>query len=236
MAGHSRPDYDEAPARLTFLPLPAHEPGYGLACERLELCSRGDIVTGVRARPAAAATGSTTKPGALLLVHDAGSHARGDEWRAVSGWVVRGLHAVALDLPLHGLRASPKLSERLLGSIDALARGVALDRNGQVLVEEALRQAGCDVGRALEGLLALEGIDPQRVGLVGVGLGARVSEALVAASDRLRAAVLVRTRRSGPVAGGSAAAGRDALILDGTKGDGDWTAEAERFLGSRLGF
>lgn len=240
MAGPASP-YDESPARLSVRAMPAAEPWTGLATERIELLSRGDIVTGVRARPA---TGRDVRPvggsPALMLLHDAGSHASGVEWRPIARWLTRGVQALSIDLPLHGLRASPKLTERLLGALAALEQGSPLDRNGGVLADEALRQAHHDAARTLDALLALDGIDPKRIGLLGIGLGAGIAEALLEDDRRPAAAVLVRTRiepatrpasrtRAHPDAAG-------VLRLDATIEPRGWVEEAERFFASRLAF
>lgn len=237
LIGPLRSPYDEAPARLLTRPIPAADPWTGLVTNKLELISRGDIVTGVHARPAAAEVGARAgEPAALILLHDAGSHASGPEWRPVARWIARGPHAIAIDLPLHGLRASAKLTERLIGALASLDRGVPLDRNGEVLADEALRQARCDVARTLDGLLALGAIDPKRVGLVGIGLGARVAEALLEDDGRPSAAVLVRTRPAPGGPPGESSGTTEVLRLDVASGKSDWAADAERFLAARLGF
>ncbi|MFO0688712.1 MAG: hypothetical protein U0900_08385 [Myxococcota bacterium] len=229
----SRPRSNEAPARATLWPIEAGEPWSGLQVEKLEVLSRGDFVTGLRIRrPAGAEAANAARPGLLLLIHDATGHASAATWSPIAGWLARGgrTEAIALDLPLHGPRSSAKLSERLVAGFAALARGAFLDRNGTVLVEEFLRQSTHDLGRSLDARLALGEIDPDRVALIGVGLGARVADAWLAEDDRVRAAVLVRTGRAPAL---PLAAAPERLELE--SGDApDWAFEAERFLRSRI--
>lgn len=229
----SRPSSTEAPARATFWPADAADPWSGLQVEKLELISRGDLVSGVRIRRGPA-TGSGPRPALLVLVHDAASEANSPDWSPVATWLARGdaVVAVALDLPLHGPRSSAKLSERLVSAFAALARGAFLDRNGTVLVEEFLRQSVHDLARTLDALLEPGELDPDRVGLIGLGLGARVADSLLAEDDRVHAAVLVRTRRA-PALPSAASPGR--LEIDAQDEPRDWTLEAERFLRSRIG-
>ncbi|MEZ4332853.1 MAG: hypothetical protein R3F35_13915 [Myxococcota bacterium] len=240
MNGPARAPYDESPARLDLRPIPAQEPWAGLQTDCLELIARGDLVTGIRARPASPGAESTGGPAAaLLLLHDAGSHASGSEWRRVAAWLARGPHAFALDLPLHGRRSSAKLSERLIAGLASLERGLPLDRNGEALVEEALRQARCDVARLLDGVLAMEDVDPKRVGLVAVGFGARVAEMLLAEDARPCAAVLIRDANA--VVGAAMrdeteSASTAVLRLEARRGATDWSEAAEAYLGSRIGF
>jgi hypothetical protein len=118
---------------------------HGCAGAATRVDSRGDIVNGVLARTAT----ESARPGAdqtalLLLAHDLGGSSNSLELGPVATWIDDGLAVVAIDLPLHGHRASPKLSERLMASIATHERSGALDRNSAVLVEEFWRQATND--------------------------------------------------------------------------------------------
>lgn len=233
---HEAPAFQsqEAPARATLWAIEAVEPWSGLQVERLELLSRGDFVTGVRIRrPAGSDATEAARPGLLLLIHDATGHANEPAWAPIAGWLARGgrAEAIALDLPLHGPRSSAKLSERLVAAFAALARGAFLDRNGTVLVEEFLRQSTHDLARTLDARLTLGGIDPDRIAVIGVGLGARVADAWLAQDARVRAAVLVRTRRAPALPN---AASPERLELESRDDAPDWAVEAERFLRSRI--
>lgn len=234
-ASVSRSSPTEAPARARFWPAEAAEPWSGLQVEKLELISRGDLVSGLRVRKGSkTATAGATRPGLLVLVHDAAREARSADWAPVATWLARSnaLVVVALDLPLHGPRSSAKLSERLVSAFAALARGAFVDRNGAVLIEEFLRQSAHDLARTLDALLAPGELDPDRVGLVGLGLGARVADAFLAEDDRVRAAVLVRTRRAPAL---PSAGSPHFLEVDGQDELRDWSGDAERFLRSRIG-
>jgi len=249
----SRDAFDEeAPARADLRCLESAGRWHGVPAQRLELISRGDIVNGVLARAAT----ESARPGAdqtalLLLAHDLGGSSSSAELGPVATWIDDGLAVVAIDLPLHGHRASPKLSERLMASIATRERSGALDRNSAVLVEEFWRQATIDLVRTLDAVLALGGVDRKRVGFLGLGLGAGLGSALLAHDDRLCAAVLARPARTrstdtrsaagDPTAAADDARSRrrtraDVLMLDAKPDSGAWWAEARPFLASRLGF
>lgn len=253
-AAPSHPDsrdafHDEAPARADLRGLESAGTWHGVPAQRLELISRGDLVNGVLARAAAANTtvgtkvrtqAGTARPALLLLAHDLGGSSSSRELGPVASWIGEGLAVVAIDLPLHGHRASPKLSERLIASMATRERGGALDRNSAVLVDEFWRQATIDLARTLDAVLALGNFDPKRVGLLGLGLGAGLCSALLTHDDRLCAAVLAR-----PAPTRSTTADRDAspirartdvLTLDAEPDSSAWSAEARSFLASRLGF
>lgn len=237
-----RSEFVEMPARATLRPLEGAGAWHGVRAERLELVSRGDIVGGVLVRGAArAAKKSDARPGLLLLAHDAGGCASGPELGPPAGWIGDALGAVAIDLPLHGHRASPKLSERLITAVATLARGERLDPNGAVLAEEFLRQATADTIRTLDAVLDLDVFDPKRIVFLGIGLGAWVGASLWAHDARLRAAVLAHGRTApASVEAGSASAARagstDLLTLDLERGQRDWPGLARPFLAARLGF
>lgn len=243
---------DEAPARADLRGLETAGGWHGAPAQRLELVSRGDIVNGVLARTVAesARTGGD-RPALLLLAHDLGGSSASPELAPVATWIDAGLAVVAIDLPLHGHRASPKLSERLMASIATRERSETLDRNSAVLVEEFWRQATIDLVRTLDAVLALGGFDAQRVGFLGLGLGAGLGSALLDHEDRLSSAVLVRPVRTRSAASRTAAGEptaaaeddrarrhtkSDVLMLDARPDSGAWCAEARRHLASRLGF
>ncbi len=242
-AAPSHPDsrdafHDEAPARADLRSFETAGTWHGVPAQRLELISRGDLVNGVLAR--AAADNTTVRPALLLLAHDLGGSSSSRALGPVASWIGEGLAVVASDLPLHGHRASPKLSERLMASMATHERRGTLDRNSAVLVDEFWRQATIDLARTLDAVLALGVFDPKRVGLLGLGLGAGLCSALLSHDDRLCAAVLAR-----PAPTRSAAADRDAspnrsraevLTLDAEPDSSAWSAEARSFLASRLGF
>ena len=141
--------------------------------------------------------------------------------------------AVALDLPLHGPRTSAKLSERLVSAFAALARG----RASSTATAPSSSKSSCarrrhDLARTLDALLAPGELDPDRVALIGLGLGARVADAFLADDDRVRAPSWFEHagRRCSP-------SSRRRLASRSTRQDAprDWAFEAERFLESALG-
>lgn len=241
--------FDEAPARATLRTEPGLGSWQGLAVERLELVSRGDLVNGVVVSDATEGGRPLrgSRPALLLLAHDAGDSAHAPELAAVAGWLGPALTVVAIDLPLHGHRASPKLSDRLIGAIATRARGGSLDRNGAVLVEEFARQAVSDWRRTLDALLALDRFDTKRIGFLGLGLGAWIGGAWLASETRVGAAVLAG-RRTAPMPslppaepGARSSAAVDAsaartYVLDLERTTEPWAPLARSSLGSSLGF
>jgi hypothetical protein len=243
---------DEEPACATLRPQPGVGPWRGLAVERLELVSRGDLVNGVLVAAAGASRPPQgSRPALLLLAHDAAASAHAAEHDRVASWLGPTLGLVAIDLPLHGHRASPKLSERLVGAIAMRARGGSLDRNGAVLVEEFVRQAVADWRRTLDAVLALDRFDAKRVGFLGLGLGAWIGGAWLASEARVCAAVLAGRRTApmpllsngvpdgmpngGPGAAENASAAQ-TCGLDLERSGESWPTLARPFLASRLGF
>jgi dienelactone hydrolase len=108
-------------------------------------------------------------------------------------WVREGLAVATIDLPLHGERSSPKLSERLVSGIGQLSEASKLDPETGALVEEFARQATSDLIRTLDALTALPEIDSSRIGFMGFSVGADAGSYLLAHDPRPRAAVLALT-------------------------------------------
>lgn len=167
----------EAPARLrrrarAACPAPGSSAFDGLASEAFELISRGDFVSGRLDGPA-------SDPGAtralIVLLHDVGGSATAEALDVAAAWARQGVRVARPDLPLHGARRSPKLSERLENGCTALADGDALDPDTHALVEEFARQSVSDVLRTLEALAAEDDVDARRILLVGLGLGGQVA-------------------------------------------------------------
>lgn len=259
----------EGPARASIRRPAPGETWHGIDAERLELVSRGDVVTGWLARAAlrnaqgkaqgkaeakAKARAAKARSALLMAVHDSAESASATELGIAAGWIGPELSLVAIDLPLHGHRASPKLSERLIAGLVQRGRGDEIDRNGQVLVEEFWRQATVDLIRTLDAVLALGGHDPKRIGLLGIGLGAALVETLLARDDRPRAAVLIRPpnakpaslapmdcampagARSRPSASSDrrAAAAAERLVIEAETDASIWGAAARTFFEARL--
>jgi len=146
-----------------------------------ELSSRGDRVPGELWRPDAGRA-----PVPLVLHQEAGGAAAGAE-PAVAVWLAAGLAVASIDLPLHGTRASAKLSGLLAEAQGAMAVPEALARE---LLLDFARQAVLDLRRCLDALPRLLRLDARRVGFAGAGLAAALGAHLCAQEPRLRAAVL----------------------------------------------
>ena len=162
----------ESPARVTRRS-DAPDPGFeSLANEQFELVSRGDFVNGRLDGPVDPASGARPL---VVLLHDAAADARDEALGVAADWAGKGVLVARLDLPLHGHRKSPKLSERLVNGCAALADGAPLDADTRALVEEFARQSVSDVLRTIEALGAEDDVDAGRITLIGLGLGAQVA-------------------------------------------------------------
>jgi dienelactone hydrolase len=152
-----------------------------LRCERFEYTSRGDRVSGRLLLPA-----ERGGPRPLVLVgHGAGGSKEVPYLDAAVGPWVRGGAAVAsIDFPLHGERASAKLSERLLAS---LAPGAG--REDPLWLDFAL-QAVRDLERALDALALHPEVDAERTAYAGFSLGTILGALFCAGEPRVRAAAL----------------------------------------------
>ncbi len=220
-----------------FLPdrssaLDAGLPGEGKA-RRFEIVSRGDFVPGALCVP----EGGDGEPHPLLLVphgsvRDPNAPLDAD---ALEGWIRTGFAVALIDLPLYGVRSSPKLSERLRSGVQAAARGAELDLDTGALVEEFSRQSTSDLIRTIDALGALAEIDADRIGFMGFGVGAVTGSYLLAHDTRVKAAVL------GHAGGGHgpraldpatylAKASNISLLLVATEGDSQVAASAAQTL------
>lgn len=153
-----------------------------------------------------------------------------------AAWVEKGLAVATIDLPLHGERASTKLSERLFWGVAQLEQGSTLDPETFVLVEEFARQSTSDLVRTLDALASLPSIDARRIAFMGFGLGASAGSYLLAHDLRPRAAVLVMAKTGlGPADLDPAtylAKARDTslLIVTADQGDADEMRRADAFF------
>lgn len=177
----------EAPATARLSPFQPEPAWAGLEAHRFEIVSRGDFVHGVLYRPAPVSI--ETLP-LLIVQHGLGGSKESPYLECAARWVKDGFAVALLDLPLHGVRSSPKLSARLIRGVETIARNETLDLETHALVEEFARQSTSDLMRTIDALVALDGIDADRVGFVGFSLGAVVGTYLLAHDDRPRAAVL----------------------------------------------
>ncbi len=148
---------------------------------RFEYSSRGDRVSGRLLLPAARG------PHPLALVgHGAGGAKDVDYLDAAVGpWVRSGAAVASIDFPLHGERASAKLSERLLASFSAQApdahAGLWLEFGAQAVV---------DLERALDALATHPEVDVSRAVYAGFSLGTLLGAIFCAGEPRVRAAAL----------------------------------------------
>jgi dienelactone hydrolase len=171
----------EEPLAAWFAPLPQRN---GLRALRFEYSSRGDRVPGLLLLPA---EGRGPWP-LVLLQHGAGGSKESDYLDAARlPWVRRGMAVASIDLPLHGERASAKLTERLLA---ALAGPGASHGAANLLWREFARQAVADLRRAIDVLAARPEVDPARTAYAAFSLGAILGALYVPLDPRPRAAAL----------------------------------------------
>lgn len=163
--------HDEAPPALRCFDPEPSSAGASIAARPFTFVSRGDFASGRML------VGDAAPPSPLLLVLPATGEAADDPRLGfLEAWADDGFAIARLELPLHGRRSSPKLSERLVGGFRRLERGETLDADTRALVEEFARQSVSDVVRAVAALAEHDGIDGERFALFGgEGLGAAVA-------------------------------------------------------------
>jgi len=155
---------------------------------RIEFVSRGDCVAG----RLWGAGGATLRP-LVLVVPALGSSQRAPEvealCRALAG---HGLVAVTLDLPLHGERASAKLSARLLACASRPERSGADAR----LWAAFLEQTACDLAAAADAAGTRQGVAPRALACVSFEPGAEPAARWAARDPRVES--VVRLPREAP--------------------------------------
>lgn len=166
-------------------PIPTRAAWAGARPFRFEYASRGDRVPGLLLLPA-----ETAGPYPLVLLqHGAGGSKEADYLDAARmPWVRRGVAVASIDFPLHGERASAKLTELLLAGLAGppAQRGAG----AQSLWPDFARQSVHDLARALDALAPHPELDAERVAYAGFSMGA-ILGALYAPQDaRLRGAAL----------------------------------------------
>jgi fermentation-respiration switch protein FrsA (DUF1100 family) len=156
----------------------------GVRALRFEYTSRGDRVPGRLLLPAAG-------PGPfplVLLQHGAGGSKESDYLDAARlPWVRRGVAVASVDFPLHGERASAKLTQALL---EGLTLPSGPRGPGGALQHAFVRQARADLHRALDALETLPELDAGRVAYAAFSLGAILGAGFCAADPRPRAVAL----------------------------------------------
>lgn len=182
---HAARSATDEPLDLYTAPCPSPSDVRGVVAIRFEYTSRGDRVPGRLLLPEGGA-----RPCPLVLVqHGAGGAKDAPYLDAAAGPWARGGAAVAsIDFPLHGERASAKLTEHALGYL--ASGGAARAPDAETLFVELARQSVLDLHRALDALSRVPGIDASRIAYVGFSLGAILGAAFCAADLRVGAAVL----------------------------------------------
>ena len=142
-----------------------------MRCVRLEFTSRGDRVPGRLLLPPDD-VGEGPYP-VILFQHLAATDRA--SLQTVAPWVQCGAAVASIDLPLHGERASGKISELL---------------SRPLLWQEFLRQSVLDLQRATDVLQDQGDVAHERLGYDGIGLGAVVGAAFCTADPRPRAVAL----------------------------------------------
>jgi dienelactone hydrolase len=93
----------------------------------------------------------------------------------------------SIDFPLHGERASAKLTERVLLELGSPGGAVRVDTS---LWRDLARQAVHDLQRALDALETQPGIDATRIGYAAFSMGTILGAPFCALDARVRAAAL----------------------------------------------
>jgi cephalosporin-C deacetylase-like acetyl esterase len=138
--------------------------------------SRWTTIHGTYYRPARLRPGQRV-PAAVVVHHLGGSF---DAEKVLAQHLaINGVSAFFISLPNYGLRREPNTREGFLSERDPLA------------IVPGFRQAALDVIRAGDFLRAMPEVDPERVGVVGVSLGAVVSALARGVDTRLGRTMLV---------------------------------------------
>jgi dienelactone hydrolase len=149
--------------------------------QRLEYTSRGDRVPGRLLLPP---VGEGPFP-LVLLQHGAGGSKHAPYLDAAAGpWVRAGAAVASIDFPLHGERASAKLTADLLRGLAGSAPAVDGLRLGLV------RQAVLDLVRAVDALASQPFIAADRITYAGFSMGAILGAIFLGIDARPRAAAL----------------------------------------------
>jgi dienelactone hydrolase len=175
-------DDPDEPLGLVRWPIPAPADYADLRAFRFEFSSRGDRVSGRLLLPP---EGAGPFP-LILLQHGVGGAKDAPYLDATAGPWGRGGAAIAcIDFPLHGERASAKLTDLLIRSIGDASQP---SESAAILVREFFDQAVADLGRALDALGRLPEIDSGRSVYAGYSLGTIVGAAFCGRDPRPRAA------------------------------------------------
>lgn len=153
----------------------------GVRAQRFEITSLGDRVPGRLLLPA---PGGAACP-LVLVQHGLGGSKQAPYVLAAAGpWVRAGAAVASIDFPLHGERASAKLSPDLLRGF------VGVPGSHGTLLVGLVRQAVADLRRTLDALAAHPEIDASRIAYAGFSMGAMLGALFCATDPRPRAAAL----------------------------------------------
>jgi dienelactone hydrolase len=175
----------------------AEKPAGALGVRQLdfEFSSRGDRVPGRLLLPA-----HVGGPLPLVLAQHGVGGAKDADYMdtACLPWVRGGAAVASIDFPLHGERASAKLSEHLTALFEANSD---LSRFDAELWIGFVRQAVIDLRRTVEALAGLAEIDAGRIAYAGFSLGTILGAPFCAEEERIKAAALaIGGGGMGPVA------------------------------------
>ncbi len=156
---------------------------------RIEFSSHHDErVPAVVGLPSSTQFGEGPYP-AIVFGHGLGGSKDDATYRLVAQLLVaNGYALIMIDYPLHGERQPAEL-ETLMADLDAITPEQAAQ--WIQAIGEAAVQTVLDQRRAVDYLCTLEQVDPERIGYVGLSLGAILGSVLSAVDDRLACSALV---------------------------------------------
>jgi fermentation-respiration switch protein FrsA (DUF1100 family) len=154
----------------------------GLHVRRLEFNSGGDRVP---ARLVLPSRDGARHPLVLLQHGRGGSKSAEYMDHAAGPWARSGAAVLSIDFPLHGERASAKLSEKVLAG-----DGGRSDAGGEALWVDFARRAVMDLQRALDAAAEIPEIDRERCAYASFSLGSILGATFLGADPRPRAAAL----------------------------------------------
>jgi dienelactone hydrolase len=149
-----------------------------------ELSSRGDRVPGRLLLPA-----KHPGPFPLILAQHGAGGAKDADYMDIAclPWVRGGAAVASTDFPLHGERASPKLTERILGLFEAKSDLSPFEAELWICF---VRQAVSDLRRTVDAMAELPQIDAGRIAYAGFSLGTILGVPFCAEEPRIKAAAL----------------------------------------------
>jgi dienelactone hydrolase len=145
-------------------------------------------------------------------------------------WARGGAAVASIDFPLHGERASSKLTEQILGLVERQGNFSPFDAE---LWIGFVRQAVIDLRRTLEALAGLPELDAARIAYAGFSLGTILGVPFCAEEARIKAAALaiggggVGPVASDPVAHVPRLAPRPVLFVNASRDETIPRANAE---------